>query len=79
MDSDGLLGRTLKVSNIPLDMDRSLLRAEMMTHGTIQRWAAPTGAKHVYAVYETKEMAYRALMALKEHRRIIAQLAYLSG
>ena len=69
----------MKVSNIPRGMDLRVLRADMESYGTVVTWAAPPGALHVYAVYETKEMASRATQGLREHRRIIVEPAYLYG
>ena len=68
-------GCTVKVTNIPRDMDLESLRNDMRSYGTIARWAVIPGQVHVYAVYETPKMANAALIGLREHRRLIISRA----
>jgi len=65
----------LHVTNIPRDMDLALLKNDMESYGTVIRWAAPPGPKHVYVVYETREMAIAAMVGLREHRRLVVNHA----
>lgn len=71
-------GCTLLITNIPLDMDLSLLKADVNTYGTLEQWETPPGPVHVYARFQTKDMATRALMGLREHRRLVVDYACLT-
>jgi len=55
-------------------MDMGVLQNEMESYGHIRRWVMPPGPVHVYAVYETKEMASAAMAGLREHRRLIVEM-----
>ena len=70
-------GCILKVTHIPANMDLQLLRSEMDTYGTVTRWVTPPGPRHIYVVYETKDMAMAAKIGLREHRRLIVTQAVL--
>ena len=60
-------------------MDLDVLRADMESYGTLVRWAMPPGPVHVYAVYETKEMASAAMAGLRENRRLVVENAVMYG
>ena len=74
-----MAGCTLKVTNIPGEMDLRLLRSDMDTYGKVLRWATPPGPVHVYVVYETREMAAAAMVGLREHRRLVVTPAVMYG
>jgi len=60
-------------------MDLLALRNDMKSYGTIVRWAAPTGQVHVYARYETDDMAAAAILGLRENRRLLIDYATTTG
>ena len=70
-------GCTLRITNIPRDMQLRALKGDMESYGTITRWVTPPGPVHVYAVYENEDMACAALIGLREHRRIVVDYACL--
>lgn len=79
MDDPRLDGCTLKITNIPRDMDLRALRGDMESYGTLVRWATPPGPVHVYAAFETTDMARAAMAGLRENRRLVVENTVMYG
>lgn len=73
------VGCTLRITNIPRDMDLDMLRADVDSYGNLVSWVTPPGPVHAYAKFETKDMATRAMIGLREHRRLVVDYACVTG
>lgn len=69
------VGCTLLIRNIPRDMDLGMLKADVDSHGRVVSWRTPPGPVHVYVEFETKDMATKAMIGLREHRRLVVDYA----
>jgi hypothetical protein len=74
-----MYGCTLHITSIPKDMSVTTLRSVLGEYGSIKGWATAPGKLQAYVVYETADMARRALHAMRENRGVRIDYATNSG
>ena len=77
MERSRQTGCTVRVTNIPRNMDLGVLRTDLEAYGPLENWETPAGPVHVYATFCEKAHASAAVQGLREHLRLVVDFACL--